>query len=36
MPLLLESPDGQQRFELAIVGYESPDAEVSSTIPTGS
>jgi hypothetical protein len=27
MPLLLESPDGQQRLELAIVGYEFPDVE---------
>ena len=27
MPLILESPDGQQRLELAIVGYESPDVE---------
>jgi hypothetical protein len=27
MPLILESPDGQQRFELAILGYESPDVE---------
>ncbi len=27
MPLILESPDGQQRFELEILGYESPDVE---------
>ena len=27
MPLVLESPDGRQRLELAIVGYESPDVE---------
>jgi hypothetical protein len=27
MPLILESSDGQQRFELTIVDYESPDVE---------
>jgi hypothetical protein len=27
MALVFESPDGQQRFELEIVGYESPNVE---------
>ena len=25
MPLSLASPDSQQRFELTVLGYESPD-----------
>ena len=27
MPLILETPDGRQRLELAILGYELPDVE---------
>jgi hypothetical protein len=27
MPLVFESPDGQQRFALTLLGYESPDVE---------
>ena len=27
MPLSLASPDSQQRFELTVLGYESPDVE---------